>query len=188
MPFELDVSDNHSWMVGSADRLDPNSGCPACAVCGYRTDPEFTAKNFVLRQKRYDISCCYDGAIIVSDAFRQLCVGLAVEHLRFDVLATAPGFFHLKCSAPIPLDYEAMGTEAGRLCSACGLFRDVVGYDRIVMRNGAVVAAHGLAFSDRWFGSNNAAIPLILAGDRLVEALRAAKLKGVASYKQVMSA
>lgn len=185
MPFALDVHDNHSWMVGSADRLDPLSDCPACAVCGYRTDPDFTASNFVLRQQRYDISCCYDGAIIVSEAFRRLCDKLAVEHLRFEPLASQSGFFHLKCSAPVPLDYEAMGTEADRLCSACGWFRDFVGYDRIVLRRGNVMAENVLAFSDRRFGSNNEATPLILAGDGFAAALRAAKLKGVSSFDPI---
>lgn len=80
--FELQVRDNHSYMVGSCDRLFAGTGCPSCPVCGYRTDPDFTAPGFVLRQKR-DVSCCYDGAIIVSARLRDLALAHGNDHLVF---------------------------------------------------------------------------------------------------------
>jgi len=185
MLFQLYVHDNHSNMVGSCDRLDPGSGCPACSTCGYRIDPDFTAENFKLKQKRYDISCCYDGAVVVSQKFREVCTSVGATNLVFTPLSATPMFFHLKCSAPVALDYEAMGTERKRLCSACGRYRDVTGFSHIVLQPSESLPAYGLAFSDRYFGSNNEAIPLIIAGEKFVNAAKAEKLKGIAAYEPI---
>jgi hypothetical protein len=184
VPYLLFLRDNHSWMVGSSDRLFPASACPACSVCGYRTDVDFTSSNFVLRQKRYDLSCCYDGAVIVSAAFQELCVTLGVASLVFEPLHAAPGFSHLKCSSLASLDYDAMGTERKRYCTACNRFRDFVGFSRIVVRPGSMVPSGGLAFSDERFGSNNEAAPLVLVGDVFFEKLLTAKLTGIESHER----
>ena len=183
MPFHLCVHDNHSWMVGSCDRLFPESGCPACSLCGFRTDREFTAINFSLRQKRYDISCCYDGAIIASRRFVEVCTSLGAPGLFFEPLPRAPGFFHLKHAISVKLDYEAMGTERKRMCSACGIYRDFTGHRRLVLKDASVIPENGLAFSDEYFGSNNEASPLLLIGDLFYDALKATKVNGIASIE-----
>jgi hypothetical protein len=172
-------------MVGSCDRLDPKSGCPACSTCGYRTDPDFTAANFKLKQKRYDISCCYDGAVIVSIRFREFCTSTGTSGLAFVPLLGIPGFFHLKCNSPVRLDYQAMETEHGRYCSSCGQYRDFVGYSRVVLQSSTALPATGLAFSDRYFGSNNEAIPLLIAGDSFTAAAKATRISGIARYSRI---
>ena len=184
-PSHLCLYDNHSYMVGSCDHLAPESGCPACPTCGYRVDPNFTADNFSLKRKNYDISRCYDGAVIVSRKFKELCGSVGAKHLVFTPVTADETFFHLKCSAPVALNYEAMGTERSRYCSTCGLHRDFVGYSSIVLREPDAMPENALAFSDRTFGSNNEANPLVIAGKEFVAAIRANKLTGVASYEAI---
>jgi hypothetical protein len=180
--FAISVMDNHSNMVGSCDRLDPASGCPSCASCGYRTDPDFTNPAFRLRTRRYDISCCYDGAIIVSARFMDFCRSLGSEQLIFADLPRAPGFHHLKCSNPVALDVRAMDTVRSRWCPGCERYREVIGCSRIVLQQGASVASMELRLSDGYFGSNNEASRLLIAGAGFMESARGAGLTGIDSH------
>ena len=160
-------------MVGSCDHLDPLSGCSSCACCGYRTDPECTNPSFLLRTKRYDISCCYDGAIIVSERFKDVCRSLNNSHLTFTQLPSAAGFYHLKCSIPVALNYESMGTVRSDLCPECMRYRNVIGYSHIALQDGACMASSDLRFSDWYFGSNNEASPLLIVGAAFTESAKA---------------
>ena len=122
MLYHLRLKGNGAHMIGSCDEVDPASGVPTCATCGYRTDPDFTNPGFRMRRRRLDLSCCYDGAVIVSDRFRALYATLGGSNLRFVDLPKAPGFHHLTCITPVALDYAAMGTQCLRLCAGCGLW------------------------------------------------------------------
>lgn len=181
MLFQLSPKDNGSYMVGSCESVDPDSGVPTCGTCGYRTSLDFTSPAFQLRKKRFDISCCYDGAVIVSDRFRTLYESLGGSNMQFVSLAAAPSFYHLKCEQPIPLAYSAMGTRRMRPCADCGRYLDVVGYERVTLQAGAHLAANDMAFSDWYFGSNNEANPLVLCGAALAAALRSSGFSGIDS-------
>jgi hypothetical protein len=181
MLHELQLRDNHSYMVGSCDVLDPKSGCPACSECGYRTDPDYTSPSFLLRQKR-DASCCYDGAVIVSARFRDLAVLSGNDQLVFTALPRAPGYFHLKSARPLVLDLDAMGTERKRLCPACGLYRDVHGH-ALVLAAGQALGPRGLNLSHAYFGSNNEAAPMVIAGEDFVAECRALKMTGIDAFE-----
>jgi hypothetical protein len=170
-------------MVGSCDRVDPASGVPTCGTCGYRTDAEFTDPRFRLRKKNLDFSCCYDGAIIVSDRFRILYESLGGTNMQSLALPAAPGFYHLKSRQPIFLDYPAMETRRSRFCSGCHRYLDVIGYSQIVPLAGAPLPEFEMAFSDWYFGSNNEASPLVLCGAGLASALRSSSLKGIDSVE-----
>lgn len=186
MLYHLSLKGNDSHMIGSCDEVDPSSGVPTCSTCGYRTDPDFTNPGFRLRRRRLDLSCCYDGAVIVSDRFRALHASLGGRNLRFVDLPKAPGFYHLTCITPVALDYAAMGTQCLRLCAGCGRHLDVVGHGTIVLARGASLADHELAFSDRYFGSHNEAIPLLICGERLAKALADAGVAGIDTCEPVM--
>lgn len=64
---------------------------------------------------------------------------------------------------------------------------DIVGCSHIVLGRGACLADNELAFSDRYFGSNNEAIPLLLCGESLAAALGSAGLAGIDSCEPVTS-
>ena len=185
MLFHLHLEDNDSYMVGSCDRVDPSSGVPVCSVCGYRTDPDFTDPAFRLRKKQFDVSSCYDGAIIVSDRFRSTYESLAGSNMRFVMLPVTPGFYHLKCDQPIALDYPAMGTVRSRPCSGCGRHLDVIGYSHIALLGTSHISSNELTLSDWCFGSNNEASRLVICGARLAEALQSVGIKGVDSFQRV---
>lgn len=185
MLFHIAPKDNGSYMVGSCDRIDPVCGVPTCATCGYRTDPDFTNPAFRLRKRRFDISCCYDGAVIVSDSFRLLYQSLGGSRMRFTGLPATPGFYHLKCSQPLYLDYSDMGTQRLRLCAGCGRHLDVVGYSHVALQPSAHLADNELAFSDWYFGSNNEASPLILCGAILAAAIQSSGLTGIDTCESI---
>jgi hypothetical protein len=183
--YHLRLKGNGAHMIGSCDEVDPASGVPTCATCGYRTDPDFTNPGFRMRRRRLDISCCYDGAVVVSDRFRTLYASLGGSNLRFVDLPKAPGFHHLTCITPVALDYAAMGTQCLRLCTGCGRYLDVVGCGTLVLAPGALLAGNELAFADRYFGSHNEAIPLLLCGELLAKAIGAAGLAGIDACEPV---
>lgn len=184
--YAIHVRDNRSHMVGSCDVLDPAAGCPACPACGFRTDADFTAPNFRLRSKRYDLSCCYDGAVIASQRLREACERMGADRRPgFVPLPGAPGFFHLIATMPVVLDDAAMGTRLLRLCPACNRYADRVGFRHPVLQPGQAVQAHELALSAQRYGSHNEAIPLLLAGERFVEMLRAEGITGIDSVEAV---
>ena len=188
MIFELHMLDNGSHMVGSCDELDLKAGCPSCPKCGYRTDKQFTAKNFVLRSKRFDISCCYDGAIIVSSRFKRVCERFNARSVQFVPLIKAKGFFHLRSLKPVKMNYKAMGTRFERKCRACGLFRDVIGVSEPTLASGQRVSRKAIVMADEYFGSNNEAIPMLIVGDVLFEALDRARVTGLDSVTPVRTA
>ena len=185
MIFQLHPIDNDSYMVGSCDHVDEASGVPTCGTCGYRTIPDFTSSVFRLRKQGLDVSCCYDGAIIVSDRFRNLYQSLGGSNMLFAGLPAVPGFYHLKCSKPISLDYAAMGTRCLRPCTGCGRYLDVVGYSHIALQPSAALPDNELAFSDWYFGSNNEASPLMLSGEGLASAMQSSGLTGIDSFEPV---
>lgn len=184
MIFQLHAKDNGSYMVGSCDRIDETSGVPTCGTCGYRTIPDFTSPAFRLRKQCFDVSCCYDGAIIVSDRFRTLYQSLGGSNMFFSGLP-AVGFYHLKCSKPISLDYTAMGTKRLRPCRGCDRYLDVVGYNHIALQSSADLPDNELAFSDWYFGSNNEASPLMLCGHGFASAMQSSGFTGVDSFTPV---
>jgi hypothetical protein len=182
--FHIVPKDNESYMAGSCDRVDLTTGVPICGTCGYRTDPDFTSPIFRLRKKRFDVSCCYDGAVIVSDRFRAAYRSLGGSNMRFVNLPGTPGFYHLKCGEPISLDYSAMGTRRLRPCTGCGRHLDVIGYSHIAVQPISHLSTSELAFSDWYFGSNNEASPLILCGAGLAAALQSSGITGIDSLEQ----
>jgi hypothetical protein len=188
MIFELHMLDNGSHMVGSCDVLDPGAGCPSCPKCGYRTDKQFTATNFVLRSKRFDISCCYDGAIIVSARFKRVCTRFNTRAIELVPLAKAKGFFHLRSLKPVRMNYKAMGTRFERKCRVCGFFRDVVGVSDPTLAAGQRVSRNSIVMADEFFGSNNEAIPMLIVGDTVFEALDRAGMTGIDSVTPVRTA
>ena len=185
MLFHIVLKDNNSYMIGSCDRVDPVSGVPICGTCGYRTDPEFTSPAFQLRKKHFDFSSCYDGAVIVSERFQVLYHSLGGSNMHFVNLSAASGFYHLKCSQTISLNYSAMGTRRLRPCSRCGRYLDVVGYSHVAPQPEARLSDNELAFSDWYFGSNNEASPLILCGAGLAAALRSSGISGIDSCEPI---
>lgn len=185
MIVQLLPMDNDSYMIGSCDRVDEASGVPTCGTCGYRTVPDFTSSVFRMRKRRFDVSCCYDGAVIVSDRFRTLYQSLGGSNMFFALLPATPGFYHLKCSKPLPLDYTAMGTRRLRLCTECRRHLDVFGYSHIALEPNADLPGNEMAFSDWYFGSNNEASPLLLCGEGFASALQSSGLTGVDSFEPV---
>lgn len=182
--YTFSVQDNRSYMVGSCDVLDPAAGCPTCPACGFRTDPDFTAPNFRLRSKRYDLSCCDDGAIIASERFREACERIGVDsRLRFVPLPGAPGFFHLVGAVPVALDDGAIGTELQGLCPTRNRYANRTGFRHAVLQPGQGVLADALAFSKQRYGSHNEAIALLLAGERFVAMLRDEAITGIDSIE-----
>ncbi|MCH6485329.1 hypothetical protein MMG85_17390 [Pseudoxanthomonas sp. LH2527] len=172
-------------MTGSCDRVDEASGVPTCGTCGYRTALDFTSAMFRLRKRYFDVSCCYDGAIIVSDRFRVVYQSLGGSNMHFGSLPATPGFYHLKCSKPVPLDYAAMGTTRSRLCGGCGRYLDVVGCTRIILGSSVDFPENELGFSDWHFGSNNEANPIVLCGAVLASAMQSFGLTGIDSFVQI---
>jgi hypothetical protein len=110
------------------------------------------------------------------------CRSLGSEQLIFADLPRAPGFHHLKCSNPVALDVRAMGTVRSRWCPGCERYREVIGCSRIVLQQGASVASMELRLSDGYFGSNNEASRLLIAGTGFMESARGAGLTGIDSH------
>ncbi|UVH55357.1 hypothetical protein NWF24_21260 [Variovorax paradoxus] len=121
----------------------------------------------------------------MSKKFKSTFAYLDDRLLRFEPLRSTPDFFHLKCRSPVSLDHEAMGTERKRRCKACDRYRDVAGFKQIVLSRPGEFPADGFAFSDCYFGSNNEAAPLLIAGEQAVALIKDDRIRGVASYEAI---
>ena len=179
MLHALSMVDNHSHMVGSCQVLHPESGCPACPACGWRIDPDYTDPAFRLRQNR-DISTCYDGAIIVSQRFRDLAASFGNAHLVYTPLPRAPGKFHLKSARPLVFDLSTGHVRRAEHCAACDLYRSVHG-NTPPLAAGQGLPANGVNLSDFCFGSYNEAQRMLVADEGFVLAFRATKMTGLNS-------
>lgn len=167
--------DNDTYMFEDDSCLDK---CPAC---GYRT--EFIVHNpkYALGRKgrNSDISATYDGQLIVSKKFRDICVSAGVRNVIFDEFENEPNFFHLNVTEILRFNPDCAKTRFIKKCSVCGNFESVVGIKPACFFVDGPVP-FGIYRSDVAFASGNEKHPLIVISFEIFDIFNQAGLKGLA--------
>lgn len=160
--------DNDSYMWAS-----PEVVCPAC---GYGTVSAETNPEFKLKKRNLDVSFTYDGACIVSSAFKAICTNEAGA--QFHSLPNASGFYRFTASQVVPFDAERRLTRFQGLCGHCRNYESVVGATPAYLKGASSPLQRGVYRTDLLFGSGNGKSPLLIVTPDVQEAIQSAKLRG----------
>lgn len=159
-------NDTHMW-------ASPEVTCPAC---GCSTVPVATNPEFRLKKHKLDVSFTYDGACIVSSAFKDLCANEAGA--QFQSLLKEPGFYRFMASQVVPFDAERRSTRFERLCAQCHNYESVVGATPAYLKGVSSPLQRGVYRTDLSFGSGNEKSPLLIVSPDVQERIHTAKLRG----------
>ena len=159
-------------------------GLRRCAHCGdllNKWDEQLTG--LVIKKRRYDVSFTYDGVMVASSAFKSVYDSSGLTGLRFTPLPDDRTFFSIQADTVVRFDAKRRGTRFEKQCSACGRFESVVGATPAYLMEGSPIPDQGFRRTDLEFGSDDEKSPLLLCGPSAGQALKAAKLKGLALDK-----
>jgi len=181
--YTLSAYDNDSYMCSSCDRvLDDMPGLSVCSTCSWRTDFAYTNPAFKIKRKKYDISYTYDGALIASERFRDICHANGYDGLEFRDLPKSSGWFHLHVHAVREFDAVRRRTRFENLCDTCGFYESVVGATPSFLVDSSPLL-DGFCRSDLLFASRNEKHPLIFVGVDTLNTLKESGITGLCPDK-----
>lgn len=155
-------------------------GLHRCDLCGkLMAKADEPLSGLVIKKRKYDVSCTYDGIDIVSQRFKTV---YEVEHLSglvFRQLPQDPAFFAIYASKIVEFDAERRETEFENLCARCGQYESVIGVTPAFLKPGSDIGEREFCRTDLEFGSDDDKSPLVICGGEAAEALRQARLKGL---------
>jgi len=151
--------------------------CPRCGDLLAKWDEPLNG--LCITDRRYDISCTYDGIMIGSHRLKEVIQSHGLTGLRFIALPDDSVFFQIQATDVVAFDAERRGTRFERQCSVCGHFESVVGATPVYLKPGSRIPDRGFVRTDIEFGSGDEKSPLILCGPFAGKVLKDAKLKGL---------
>lgn len=184
--YTLLAADNGSDMWDSGDSVRQR-----CLRCGFvlefmQTNPEYKpprrfrpvyAKGLEVGPKTA-MSTTYDGATIVSRAFRDFCEQQGYSDLEFREFKDDPSNFHFVVQRTLAYDYTRRGTKFDKFCEECRNYKSVV-IAHPAMLLLAEPLADAIYGSDLLFGSGDAKHRLIIVGVETRRKMRERGLKGI---------
>lgn len=108
-PFELVFQEIPIFVYGDADH------CPDCSRV---SDPLLAKAPEDMPPPMFDISVSFDGAMIATDAFRDLCGD--IPGAAFNLLDGAPGCWQLDVEQVVRIDPFDSHVRTGTVCETCG--------------------------------------------------------------------
>ncbi|MFV0445924.1 MAG: hypothetical protein ACK5Q5_20285, partial [Planctomycetaceae bacterium] len=159
---------------------DFSVGAKRCSQCGELIDKwNDSLDSLVIRKRKLDIGCTYDGITVVSCRFKSVCDTGYLLGLTFRQLPDDPEFFAVWPSRVVDFDADRRGTRFITQCSQCGSFESVVGATPVYLKPGWSIGVDEFARTNLEFGSADEKHPVILCGQRVATVLTAANLKGL---------
>ncbi len=148
-----------------------------CFSCGARLDYNINP-NFKLKIKKYDISYTYDGYLIVSKMFKNVCIENNIEGIEFIDLPGEPEFFHIKSNKILQFDYEKRKTRFLNKCNTCGIYEAVAGVTPIYLKNVNDKLSIGFYRTDIEFGDKTCFSPQLIIDISTYKLLKKHKFRG----------
>lgn len=170
--YKLTGQDNDTVMFEEEDAV------PRCSRCGYRLNFEPHNPAYRLRSKRDDISATYDGQLVVSTAFKNVCLEAGYRGPAFLGFDTDPNHHHLIVTPQIAFDAQRRETRFENLCSVCGNYESIVGTRPCYLLVDEPLPDDFFR-TDLMFASGNEKHPLVVVGIETKARLLAAGLKGL---------
>ena len=149
--------------------------CTSCGLLAAKWEESLSEVR--IPRLRFDISCSYDGILVVSSRFRDLYE--AVNMTGLDFVPLASGFFSIRATQFVQFDAKKRGTRFVDKCPTCDQYESVVGAAPAFLKDGTKVDALGFARTDLEFGSADEKAPLLICGGSAAEFLGNAELKGL---------
>lgn len=149
-----------------------------CPRCGLFLRPDFTNYDMKLNAKgrRLDLASTYDHREIAKHTFKSMCEELNFTGVAFKELSREPGFFHMVCTAFVPLDIKKMPyVRHGKRCKACGqLDWAITGGSPCVISQPLIT---DFAWTDLLVFDDNTRQPIVIVSPRVKNAFRVRKMR-----------
>jgi len=159
---------------------DSRPGLQRCEACGELLDKwSEQLAGLVVKKRKLDIGCTYDGVTAVSKQFKSVYDAAGLLGLTFHQLPNDPEFYAIRPERAVEYDADLRGTRFLKRCPHCGCYESVVGATPIYLKPGSTIGASEFVRTDLEFGSDDEKSPLILCGESAAEALNTDKLKGL---------
>ena len=136
---------------------------PECARYSNIYDLNLIDINFKMKNNK-NISCTYDGFIIVSEKFKQFCKNEKYLGLEFIILPKAQSFYWFKVNNIIEFDTKARETEFLNYNFICNGYEEIIGATPVCLKNKCKLS-DGFFRTDVCFGSYAGKSPVYLVGD-----------------------
>lgn len=170
--YKLTGQDNGTAMFEEEDAV------PRCPHWGYRLNFEPHNPAYRLRLRRDDIGATYDGQLVVSTSFKNVCLKAGYKGPTFLSFETDPDHHHLIVAPQVAFDAKRRGTRFENLCPVCGNYESVIGARPCDLLVDDPLADEFFR-TDLMFASGNEKHPLVIVGIKTKERLLAAGLKGL---------
>ena len=136
-----------------------------------------------IRQRKRDLSMTYDGVIVASTAFVNVCEMAGMEGIRFHRLPDDPDFFRVDTCRSVLFDAERRATRFLGHCGICGQYDEIIGANPVLLREGEQIADAEVVRTDLEFGSDDGKAPLLICSDVAKRSLASHTLKGVRLFE-----
>lgn len=172
--YSLSGHDNDTYMF---DGDEPS--LERCTNCGYRLNFQAFNPRYRLGRKgrAWDIGSTYDGQLIVSQKFKDVCATNKIPGVQFNSFDSEPNHFHIVATQELKTDINRSMLRFIERCFACGNFESVVGpfrYFRV-----ADPLPSGFFRSDWALGSGNEKSPFLIVSVDVYDLLTHSDLKGL---------
>ncbi len=142
--------------------------CKSCSLVLSKWELDVASK--IVINKRADISCTYDGFVIVTERFVSL-LG-EIQECEFTLVANSPGYYVLSPHKIVYYDNGDDRLEYGRCCSKCSLHQFIMGADPISISDKDAIQKRDIVRTDLEFGEDDEKCPVILCGSEIAEILK----------------
>lgn len=146
--------------------------------CGFTTTHKVN-DNFKLVKSKYDVSCTWDGYVIVSKPFRDFCLHRGYKNINFLSLSLNPDFFTFNIDKIIKLNYEKRNVQFTRYCGICNRHDEVIGAVPSFVENSFIVEENSFYRSEYEFGSRNRKHALDIVSLNVAQELSKQKFRGL---------
>ena len=153
-----------------------------CEACGAYLLPSLPVRRIGRIELKHDLALSDDGALIVSEAARELFS--TESRSRIDFYAISGNAYRMVCRDILWLDRAESGISLIDKCQKCGLYENQVWNAKCVFRNCEAIEADGAYSCDTLFGWKPALSPMLFVGEDLRQkAARSLRLFGMSRWK-----
>lgn len=194
--FRLSIQDNDSYAFREYPKLTEyqrihqaltpdmsgraRPGIRRCEACNELIDKwNESLDGLIVRKRKFDISCTYDGLDVVSQRFIDTYEQASLVGLVFRQLPDDPAFFAIQAKRIVQYDSDRRKTKFAKQCPVCGKYESVTGATPVFLKPKQTIDDLEFVRTDIEFGSDDEKSPLILCGKQAGKALSQARIKGL---------
>lgn len=139
---------------------------------------KYITQDFKIKQTKYEFSYTYDGALIVSQRFKEFCKNNKLKEIEFYPLKNQQDYYLLKVKKIIDFDVDRRNTQFLEFNESCNEYNEVVGATPICLKENRQLDI-GFYRTNIEFGRGHAKSPLILVDPKTFNLIKKEKFKGL---------